>query len=148
MRPSKRASGGPQPLLEEDIALFEMMDRRERAMGGPGADMLELLEGEEQDDEARRLERLIAQAIRVHGDSLTDLCMSSPRCTESVCEFHAVGPGPMDPVMQDPNDPRGFLKMAMGIAAEPWFQKALTNAHYSTSLEDGQVVYRAMFLRR
>lgn len=145
MRPAKRTTGGPQPLLPGDMALFEATEKRTRTTGGSSADLLELFDSEDADDGSRLLEQLIADAIRRHGDGLTDLRMSQPRCTRSVCGFRAVGPAPIPSV--DPNNPSGFMKLTLGIGNEPWFRQHFDDMHSSTSLQGDSVVYLAMFLR-
>jgi hypothetical protein len=135
------AAGGPRPLLAEDMARFEGTENRIRSDRGVWADMLELSESEEQDDGAWRLEQQLALAIRRHGDSYSELRLSPPRCTRSVCVLRGIGSG-------DTQNPRSNWQRLNGaIMSEPWFRQSFDDMSSMVSGDGGDTVYLTMFLR-
>lgn len=135
------AAGGPRPLLPDDMARFEGTENRIRSDRGVWADMLELSESEEQDDGAWRLEQQLALAIRRHGDSYSELRLSPPRCTRSVCVLRGIGSG-------DTQNPRSnWQRLNSAIISEPWFRQSFDDMSGMVSMDGGDTVYLAMFLR-
>lgn len=136
-----QASGGPRPLLETDLPRFTETEDRIRADRGAWADLLELSEKEERDDDAQRLEQMLALSIRRHGDHMTALRLSSPRCTHSVCILRGVGLG-------DSQDPRSDWQRLLGkLMSEPWFRNAFDDMRGSVGGDSGETLYHTILVR-
>jgi hypothetical protein len=136
-----RASGGPRPLLEDDLPRFTETEGRIRADGGVWSDLLDLSKKEEQDEGARRLEQLIALSIRRHGDAYTQLRLSPPHCTHSICILRGIGTG----TTQNPRS--DWQRLWSKIMNEPWFRDYFDDMRGSVSSDGGDTVYLTMLVR-
>ena len=134
-------SSGPQPLQQDDAAKLTGAESRLAAEGGVWRDLLDLAAHEEQDDEARRLEQRIAQAIMRHGARYTLLRLAPPRCTRSVCIMRGVGGG-------RGIDPRSdWQGLSRTIMSEPWFRESFDDMRSSMSIDGGETIYVTLFVR-
>lgn len=137
-----QASGGPRTLPEEDLKRFDRWRAMIRANGGVWADLLELSETEEQDDGARRLEQLLADAFRRHGSGYTELYIAPPHCTRSVCILRAVGLGGAT------RNPRSnWQALFRKVAAEPWYRQAFDDSSVGVAMDGEDTLYHATLVR-
>ena len=132
---------GPQPLQHDDAGKLTKLESLLADGGGIWRDLLDLAASEEQDEEARRLERQSAQAIPRHGARYTLLRLAPPRCTRSVCIVRGVGGG-------RGIDPRSdWQQLSRDIMNEPWFRESFDDMRSSVSLVGGETVYVTLFVR-
>jgi hypothetical protein len=131
---------GPQPLVQEDLPKFARSIEGLKGEGGAWRDLLDLAEAEDQDAEARRLERQIEQSILRHGGGYTELRLASPHCTRSVCLMRAVGAGGM-------RAQSDWQQLVSTMINAPWYRQSFDDMRTSVSSSGGDVVYLTLFVR-
>lgn len=136
-----RASGGPRPLREDDLPRLRKAETMMGSDGGTTHDLLDLAAREEQDDDARRIEQMLALAIRRHGDHYTGLRLSPPHCTRSVCIVRGIGAG-------NSQDPRSnWQRLSSIISNEPWFRDVFDDGRSMVTFEGGEAIYISLYVR-
>jgi hypothetical protein len=137
---SARASG-PQPLLPEDPPRLDKAERMMGADGGTTRDLLDLARDEPQDEQGRQLEALIAQSILRNGGNYTQLRLSPPHCTRSVCVIRGISVG-------DPQDPRSdWQRLSIVVMNEPWFREAFDDMRSMVTGDGPDTVYITLYIR-
>lgn len=137
-----QASGGPRSLLEEDLPRLDKAQTIMGADGGTTSDLLDLAENEEQDDDARRLEQLLVLALRRHGDGYTQLRLSPPHCTRSVCMLRGIGAGGAA------RNPRSdWQRLSGAIMNEPWFREVFDDMRGFVTSDGGEAIYLTLYVR-
>lgn len=139
--PRPLAPVGPQPLVQDDLPRLEKARTRMGADGGTTGDLLDLADAEEQDDGARQLEALLAQAIRRNGGAYTELRMAPPHCTRSLCILRAIGAG------QTQNPRSDWQRLSITMMGEPWWRESFDDARSMVTSDSGDTVYITLFVR-
>jgi len=137
-----QASGGPRPLLEEDLKRLDRAETMMGADGGTTSDLLDLAKNEEQDNDARRLEQLLVLALRRHGDGYTQLRLSPPHCTRSVCMLRGIG---ADGATLNPRS--DWQRLSGAIMSEPWFREVFDDMRGFVSHDGGEAIYITLYVR-
>lgn len=134
-------TGGPLPLAQGDLQALATLDARADADGGALHDLLELSRHEPRDEDTRRLEAMLAAAIRRLGDRYTRLRLAPPHCTASVCVIRGVGVG-------GTQDPRAdWQRLSGALMNEPWFRDAFDDMHAMVGGEAGNTLYITVYAR-
>ncbi len=132
---------GPQPLLDSDLPLLDKAERAMGADGGAARDLLDLAKDEAPDDDARRIEALIAQTIREKGGRYTALRLSPSRCTRSVCIVRGIGAGQMQDVRSD------WQRLSGTLMSQPWFREVFDDSRGVVTSDGPDTVYITLFVR-
>lgn len=139
--PVSASASGPQPLEPGDEPRLDKAERVMGADGGTTKDLLDLSHDEEQDDQARQLEVLIAQSILRNGGRYTRLRLSAPRCTRSVCIIRGIG-------LDQTNDPRSdWQRLSGAVMSEPWFREAFDDTRGMVTGDGPDTVYITLYIR-
>jgi len=139
--PVSAKAPGPQPLRPEDAPRLDKAERMMGADGGTTRDLLDLARDEPQDEQGRQLEVLIAQSILRNGGHYTQLRLSSPRCTRSVCIIRGIGVG-------QTQDPRSdWQRLSMVVMSEPWFREAFDDMRVMVTGDGPDTVYITLYIR-
>lgn len=139
--PVSARAPGPQPLRPEDQPRLDKAERMMGADGGTTRDLLDLAEDESQDAQGRQLEVLIAQSILRNGGRYTQLRLSPPHCTRSVCIIRGVGAG-------HTQDPRSdWQRLSGAVMSEPWFREAFDDMRGMVTGDPPNVVYITLYIR-
>jgi hypothetical protein len=137
-----QASGGPRSLLEEDLPRLDRAETMMGADGGTTSDLLDLAKNEEQDDGAHRLEQLLVLALRRHGDGYTQLRLSPPHCTRSVCMLRGIG---ADGATLNPRS--DWQRLSGAIMSEPWFREVFDDMRGFVTHDKGEAIYITLYVR-
>lgn len=137
--PVSARAPGPQPLRPEDQAPLDKAERAMAADGGTSSDLLDLARDEPQDDQARQLEAMLSQAIMRNGGRYTDLRLSPPHCTRSVCLLRGIGEG-----FKPSSD---WQRLSGTIASEPWFREAFDDMRVMVGSSGSDTVYITLYVR-
>ncbi|MDH5829075.1 hypothetical protein QFW80_00860 [Luteimonas sp. M1R5S18] len=134
-------AGGPRPLLPDDGDALAALESQAASDGGAMQDLLELSRREPRDDDARRVEALLAASIRRLGDRYTRLRLSPPQCTASVCVIRGVGTS----ITEDPR--ADWQRLAGALTDEPWFHETFDETRTMVGAAAGRAVYLTVFTR-
>lgn len=132
---------GPQPLLPEDLPRLQKVTDNVRARGGMHAELLDLAEHEDQDEGARALEQRIAQIILRDGAGYTQLRLSPPHCTRSVCIVRGVGSG------KTQNPRSAWQRLGLAIMNEPWWRESFDDSMTTVTGDGDDTLYVTLFVR-
>jgi len=139
--PVSARAPGPQPLRPEDRPRLDKAERMMGADGGTTRDLLDLAQDEAQDAQGRQLEVLIAQSILRNGGRYTQLRLSPPHCTRSVCIIRGIGEG-------HTQDPRSdWQRLSGAVMSEPWFREAFDDMRGMVTGDPPEVVYITLYIR-
>lgn len=139
--PVSATAAGPQPLKPGDEPRLDKAESIMGADGGTTRDLLDLAANEEQDDRGRQLEALLLQSILRHGGRYTQLRLSSPHCTRSVCIIRGIGAG-------QAQDPRSdWQRLSGAIMGEPWFREAFDDMRSMVTGDGPDTVYITLYIR-
>lgn len=132
---------GPQSLRPEDQPRLDKAERMMGADGGTTRDLLDLAEDESQDAQGRQLEILIAQSILRNGGRYTQLRLSPPHCTRSVCIIRGIGAG-------HTQDPRSdWQRLSGAVMSEPWFREAFDDMRSMVTGDGADTIYITLYIR-
>jgi hypothetical protein len=134
-------AGGPRPLLPADGDALAVLESRAASDGGAMQDLLELSRREPRDDDARRVEALLAASIRRLGDRYTRLRLAQPQCTASVCVIRGVGTASS----QDPS--ADWQRLSSALTGEPWFHETFDDMRTLVGDDAGRAVYLTVYTR-
>jgi hypothetical protein len=137
---SARASG-PKPLEPEDLPRLDKAERIMGAEGGTTRDLLDLARDEPQDEQGRQLEALLGQSILRNGGNYTQLRLSPPRCTRSVCIIRGIGVG------QTQNPRSAWQRLSGAVMSEPWFREAFDDMRVMVTGDGPDTVYITLYIR-
>ena len=134
-------AGGPRSLLPDDGEALATLESQAASDGGAMQDLLELSRREPRDDDARRVEALLAASIRRLGDRYTRLRLAPPQCTTSVCVIRGAGTGST----QDPY--ADWQRLSVTLTGEPWFNDTFDDMRTMVGYDAGRAVYLTLFTR-
>jgi hypothetical protein len=111
------------------------------AEGGTTRDLLDLARDEPQDEQGRQLEALLGQSILRNGGNYTQLRLSPPRCTRSVCIIRGIGVG------QTQNPRSAWQRLSGAVMSEPWFREAFDDMRVMVTGDGPDTVYITLYIR-